>query len=63
MDQIGIPGEELMSHEQALLLRRLCEEADEPALFDPSLCQRRAAGRIAALLDDLRLRALPPHTD
>jgi hypothetical protein len=46
-----------------VLLRRLCEEAGELASFDPTLCQRRAAARIAELLEELRMRALPPHTD
>jgi hypothetical protein len=50
-----------MSDEQALLLRRLCVEADAP--FDASLCARRASRRIEALIEDIRLRVLPPHTD
>jgi hypothetical protein len=50
-----------MSEEQAILLRRLCDEADTP--FDPTLCARRASRRIEALIEDIRLRVLPPHTD
>ena len=50
-----------MSDEQAILLRRLCDEAG--TRFDPTLCTRRAAGRIARLVDELRLGVLPPHTD
>lgn len=53
--------EPLMSDEQATLLRRLCAEANAP--FDASLCARRASRRIEALIEDIRLRALPPHTD
>jgi hypothetical protein len=57
-----IPTPELaMSDEQATLLRRLCAEADAP--FDPSLCARRASRRIEALIEDIRLSVLPPHTD
>jgi hypothetical protein len=61
LEHIEFPG--FMSDEQAVLLRRLCEEAGELASFDPTLCQRRAAARIAELLEELRMRALPPHTD
>jgi hypothetical protein len=53
--------EPLMSDEQAILLRRLCAEANAP--FDASLCARRASRRIEVLIEDIRLRALPPHTD
>jgi hypothetical protein len=61
MEHIEFPG--FMSEEQAILLRRLCHEAGEPESFDPTLCQRRAAARIAGLIEDIRLRVLPAHTD
>lgn len=63
IEHIRIPSEQLMSDEQAILLKRLCDEAGEPQSFDLSLCHRRAAGRIAALQDEIRMRVLPPHTD
>jgi hypothetical protein len=50
-----------MSDELASLLRRLCDEADVP--FDATLGARRAERLAACLIDELRLRVLPPHTD
>ena len=50
-----------MSDEQAILLRRLCVEADTP--FEASLCACRASRRIEALIEDSRLRVVPPHTE
>lgn len=63
MDPTLRPDGQLMSDEQAILLRRLCEEAGHPEAFDPGLCSWRAACRIKGLIDDIRLRILPPHTD
>ena len=53
--------EQPMSDELASLLRRLCDEADLP--FDATLGARRAERLAAYLIDELRLRVLPPHTD
>jgi hypothetical protein len=50
-----------MSDELASLLRRLCDEAEVP--FDATLGALRAERLAASLIDDLRLRVLPPHTD
>lgn len=60
LHSIPVP-EPPMSDEQAKQLRRLCVEAD--ATFDATLCARRASRRIEALIEDIRLRVLPPHTD
>jgi hypothetical protein len=50
-----------MSDELAILLRRLCDEADVP--FDASLSARRAEHLAGLLVDEIRIRCLPPHTD
>jgi len=50
-----------MSDEMASLLRRLCDEADLP--FDATLGARCAERLAACLIEEVRLRVLPPHTD
>jgi hypothetical protein len=56
-------GEEPMSRRQAHILRRLCDEAGDPRVFDPGLSRHRAEHRIATLRDEIRMNLLPPHTD
>jgi len=66
MQEVAVPGpagEEPMSDRQAYTLWRLCNEAGDLRDFDPSLTRQRAAGRIEALIDEIRMRLLPPHTD
>ncbi len=63
MEPILRPEGPPMSDEQATLLRRLCDEADRPHAYDPDMCNWRASRLIDALIDDLRLSVLPPHTD
>ncbi len=63
MDPTLRPDGPPMSDEQAILLRRLCDEAGRPEDFDPGLCGWRASCRIEGLVDDIRLSVLPPHTD
>jgi hypothetical protein len=57
------PAEQPMSDEQATLLRLLCAEAGQPESYDSGLSAWKATGRINCLIDDLRDRLLPPHTD
>jgi hypothetical protein len=63
MEPILRPEGPPMSDEQAILLRRLCDEADRPDAYDPDMVNWRASRLIEALIDDLRLSVLPPHTD
>jgi hypothetical protein len=63
VERLRSAQEILMTEEQAVQLWRLCEEAGTPRSYDSTLTQQRAAGRIEALLDEIRSRLLPPHTD
>ncbi len=58
-----ISGREPMTGAQATYLRTLSEEIREPGAFDVGLSRREASRRIDALIERLRLGALPPHTD
>lgn len=58
-----VPAREPMTGAQASVLRRLCDELQEPNAFDASLSQSEAARRIHRLEEKLRLGELPPHTD
>jgi Protein of unknown function (DUF3072) len=53
---------ELMTDEQAKLLKYLAQETYEPQAFKPNLTQAEAARRIAALSAKLKLQGEPPHT-
>ncbi len=53
---------ELMTTEQAKLLKQLAHETYEPQAFKPNLTQAEAARRIAALSAKLKLQGEPPHT-
>ena len=63
VERLRSAREILMTEEQAAQLWRLCEEAGTPGDFDSMLSQRRAAARIDGLIDRIRIRLLPPHTD
>ena len=52
-----------MTGEQASHLKTLCEEVREPGAFNEGLSRSEAERRIYALMEKLRLGALPPHTD
>ncbi len=54
---------EPMTGEQASHLKTLCEEVREPGAFNEGLSRSEAERRIYALMEKLRLGALPPHTD
>ncbi len=53
---------ELMTAEQAALLRQLAFDAYEPDAFRPNLTQAEALQRIDALRAKLKLISEPPHT-
>jgi Protein of unknown function (DUF3072) len=53
---------ELMTTEQAKLLKHLAQETYEPQAFKPNLTQAEAARRIATLRAKLELQGEPPHT-
>ncbi|HWM31034.1 MAG TPA: DUF3072 domain-containing protein [Methyloceanibacter sp.] len=57
------PGREPMTRAQATYLKTLAEEIHEPSAFQQDLSKREASRRIDALIERLRLGALPPHTD
>lgn len=63
LQQLTIPAEPLMTDAQAAQLWRLCLELGSFAAFDPTLGQNRAAREIGALIEEIRLSVLPPHTD
>jgi hypothetical protein len=52
-----------MTGAQATCLKTLAEEIHEPTAFQQGLSKREASRRIDALIERLRLGALPPHTD
>ena len=52
-----------MTGAQASMLKTLCEEMREPSAFNEGLSKSEAERRIYALMEKLRLGALPPHTD
>jgi hypothetical protein len=56
-------GREPMTGAQASHLKTLCEEVREPGAFNEGLSRSEAERRIYALMEKLRLGALPPHTD
>jgi hypothetical protein len=56
-------GREPMTGAQETFLKTLAEESREPAAYQQGLSQREASRRIDALMERLRLGALPPHTD
>jgi hypothetical protein len=56
-------GREPMTGAQASHLKSLAEEAHLPSAFRSGLSRREASRRIDALLERVRLRELPPHTD
>ncbi|MCJ7787693.1 MAG: DUF3072 domain-containing protein [Methyloceanibacter sp.] len=56
-------GREPMTGAQATYLKTLAEEIHEPSAFQQDLSKREASRRIDALIERLRLGALPPHTD
>jgi Protein of unknown function (DUF3072) len=58
-----MPGAEPMTVAQASYLKTLAEEVQEPGLYRQGLTKREASRRINALIEKLRLGALPPHTD
>ncbi len=53
---------ELMTMEQAKLLKQLAQQTYEPQAFKPNLTQAEAARRIATLRAKLELLGEPPHT-
>jgi DUF3072 family protein len=53
---------ELMTTEQAKLLKQLAQDTYEPEAFKPNLTQAEAARRIATLQAKLKLQGEPPHT-
>ncbi len=53
---------ELMTVEQAKLLKHLAQEAYELEAFKPNLTQPEAARRIATLSAKIKLQGEPPHT-
>ena len=57
------PQREPMTPAQASYLKMLADEVKEPAVFHQGLSKREASRRIDALIERLRLGALPPHTD
>lgn len=57
------PQTEPMTGAQASYLKMLADEVKEPAAFREGLSKREASRRIDALMERLRLGALPPHTD
>jgi DUF3072 family protein len=57
------PQREPMTAAQASYLKTLADEVKEPAAFQQGLSKREASRRIDALMERLRLGALPPHTD
>jgi hypothetical protein len=57
------PQREPMTSAQASYLKMLADEVKEPAVFHQGLSKREASRRIDALMERLRLGALPPHTD
>jgi hypothetical protein len=59
----GRAGPEPMTGAQASHLKTLCEEVREPGAFNEGLSRSEAERRISALMEKLRLGALPPHTD
>ncbi|MGZ5849481.1 MAG: DUF3072 domain-containing protein [Methyloceanibacter sp.] len=56
-------GRDPMTGAQASHLKTLCEEVREPGAFNEGLSRSEAERRIYALMEKLRLGALPPHTD
>ena len=57
------PQREPMTAAQASYLKMLADEVKEPAVLHQGLSKREASRRIDALMERLRLGALPPHTD
>jgi DUF3072 family protein len=57
------PQREPMTAAQASYLKMLADEVKEPTAFHQGLSKREASRRIDALMERLRLGALPPHTD
>ncbi len=53
---------DLMTAEQAALLRRLARDGYEPDAFSSHLTCKEAAIRIAMLQAKLKLQGEPPHT-
>ncbi len=53
---------ELMTIEQAKLLKHLAQETYEPQAFKSNLTQAEAARRIATLRAKIKLQGEPPHT-
>ncbi len=58
----GTATVELMTVEQANLLKYLAHEAYELEAFKPNLTQAEAARRIAILHAKIKLQGEPPHT-
>ena len=54
---------EPMTGAQASYLKSLAEEVEEPGAYRQDLTRREASRRINALMEKLRIGALPPHTD
>ncbi len=61
MDKDAGRSEEVMSEEQARVLKRLAEQAFEPEAFNERLTRAEAQLRIAALTAKLKLQGEPPH--
>ena len=57
------PQREPMTAAQASYLKMLADEVKELTAFQQGLSKREATRRIDALMERLRLGALPPHTD
>ena len=53
---------DIMTGEQAALLKKLAFDAYEPEAFSPSLTKSEATERIDMLQAKLRLMGEPPHT-
>ncbi len=53
---------ELMTVEQAKLLKHLAHEAYELEAFKPNLTRAKTARRIATLRAKIKLEGEPPHT-
>ena len=52
-----------MSDEMAPACWRLCDEADLPFVRSTLGAAARAERLVACLIEEIRLRVLPPHTD
>jgi Protein of unknown function (DUF3072) len=53
---------EVMTIEQAKLLKQLAQETYEPQAFKPNLTRAEAARRMTTLRAKLKLQGEPPHT-